>query len=292
MLIDDAIVASTRAGALLSSGEQRLLFQLAREVPPGGAIVELGSWMGGGTIMLAAGASDSPESKVYAVDLFSADGTNSLEYSERVGGDGPDYLARFKDNLREAGVESSIQPIRSPTVPAARRWEGPPINLLFIDASHYYNDVASDFIEWSAHCAEGARCAFHDYGTMGTPGVQKFVDKIVERGLLKDMKFVDSIAYGTIVTTDRRAIEDRLRWRFSDLFRIEKNRESWYVFSKNHGWMELYMRNRWRAFRYALQAIRWRPTRKEGWLLIACSALNRGGNAKSTAPGASPADPI
>ena len=285
MLIDDAVVASTRAGALLSPGEQRLLFQLAREVPPGGTIVELGSWMGGGTIMLAAGARDSPESRVYAVDLFGIDDTNSLEYSDRVGGDGPDYFARFKDNLREAGVESGVHPIRSSTVLAARRWEGPPINLLFIDAGHYYADVRADFLEWTGHCAEEARCAFHDYGKIGIPGVQKFVDEVIERGLLKDVRFVDSIAYGTIVTTDRLAIKDRLRRRFSDLFRIEKNRESWYVFSKNHGWMELHGGDRWRAFRYALQAIRWRPTRKEGWLLMACSALNRRGTAKSTTGG-------
>jgi hypothetical protein len=287
MLIDYAIAASTRAGALLSLGEQQVLFQLAREVPPEGTIVELGSWMGGGTIMLAAGASDRPGSRVYAVDLFGIDPANSLEYSERVGGDGADYLARFKDNLCAAGVESSVEPIRSLTVSAARRWEGPPINLLFIDANHYYDDVAADFIEWSVHCAEGARCAFHDYGRMGTPGVQKFVDQAIERGLLKDVEFVDTIAYGTIVTADRRAIEDRLRRRFSDLFRIEKNRESWYIFSKNHGWTSLLSEgDRWKAFRYALQAIRWAPTRKEGWLLMACSALNRRRGTKSTAGGA------
>jgi hypothetical protein len=121
---------------------------------------------------------------------------------------------------------------------------------------------------------------------MGIPGVQKFVDEAIERGLLKDVKFVDSIAYGTIATADRRAIEDRLRRRFSDLFRIEKNRESWHIFSNNHGWISLSEGDRWKAFRYALQAIRWGPTRKEGWLLLACSALNRRGGAKSAAGGA------
>jgi predicted O-methyltransferase YrrM len=278
MLLDDAVAASTKAGALLTPGEQKLLFQLAQRVPPGGTIVELGSWMGGSTIMLAAGAMASPDVKVHAVDLLRITDENSLEYSDRVGGDGPDYSGMFQNNLREAGVDWRVEPIRSLTVPAARQWKGPAINLLFIDASHYYYDVALDFIEWSVHCGEGATCAFHDYGREGAPGIKKFVDRAVERGLLKDVGFVDTIAYGTVTTADRREIASRLRLRLSDLFKVEKDRESWYIFSKNHGWMSLSKGDRWGASRYALQAIRWRTMRKEGWLLMACSVLNRRGN--------------
>ena len=90
------------------------------------------------------------------------------------------------------------------TIPAAKAWKGPPINLLFIDASHYYKDVARDFAAWASHCAPGSRCAFHDYERLGTPGVKKLVNQAVARGLLKDLKFVDSIAYGEITTTDPR----------------------------------------------------------------------------------------
>ena len=101
------------------------------------------------------------------------------------------------------------------------------------------------------------------------------MDRAIRHGLLKDVRFVDSIAYGTITTTDRRVINSRLRRRFAELLTIESDRESWYTFAKNHGWLSLVNHDRRGACLYALQAIRWQPVRKEGWLLMACSVLNR-----------------
>jgi hypothetical protein len=275
MLLADAIAASQGSKAMLTSGEQRLLYELAREVPAGGTIVELGSWMGGSTIMLAAGSLSGPKAKVYAVDTFAIVGENSLEYASRVPADGGDYFARFQANIRRAGVESLVEPIRSLTVPGAQAWKGPPINLLFIDASHYFKDVARDFGAWAIHCAAGACCVFHDYEKLGAPGVKRFVNQAITRGLLQDVKIVDSIAYGTITTMDPRRIENGLKYRLRDMFRFEHDRESWYIFSKNHGWMALTAADRRLALGYALQAIRWKPFQKEGWLLLACAILNR-----------------
>ena len=133
MQLGDAIVASQDSEALLSVGEQTLLYQLAAEVPAGGTIVELGSWMVGFTIMLTAGSLNGPRAKVYAIDTFAIVATNSLEYADRVGGNGHDYLARFSSDIGWAGVETFIEPILSLTVPAAKAWKGPPIDLLFID---------------------------------------------------------------------------------------------------------------------------------------------------------------
>ena len=275
MLLADAIAASLNSEALLSRGEQTLLYQLAQKVPAGGTIVELGSWMGGSTIMLAAGSLSGPKAKVHAVDTFAIVSENSLEYATRVGGEGPDYFARFQSNIRQAGVDSLVEPIQSLTIAAAKAWKGPPIDLLFIDASHYYKDVARDFAEWAIHCAPGSYCVFHDYDLFGAPGVKKFVNLAIAHGLLKEVKFVDSIAYGKIATTDRSEIEDGLKYRLSDLFQVEKDRESWYLFSNNHAWIALSVGDRWLAFRYALQVVRWRPFRKNGWLLLACVVLNR-----------------
>ena len=167
MLLADAIAASNGSEALLSLGEQTLLYQLAHEVPAGGTIVELGSWMGGSTIMLAAGSLSGPKAKVYAVDTFGIVGENLLEYADRVTGGGTDYFERFRLNIRRAGVESLVEPIRSLTVPAAAAWSGSPIDLLFIDASHYYKDVARDFASWATHCTVGSYCVFHDYEQYG-----------------------------------------------------------------------------------------------------------------------------
>ena len=275
MLLADAITASKESEALLSRGEQTLLYELAQKVPAGGTIVELGSWMGGSTVMLAAGSLSGPKAKVYAVDSFAIVGENFLEYALRIVGKGPDYFAKFQSNMQRAGVESLIEPIRSLTVPAAKDWSHPPIDLLFIDASHYYEDVARDFAAWAIHCAAGSCCVFHDYERVGMPGVKKFVDKAIARGLLTDVKFVDSIAYGTITTSDPRAIENALKNRVSDLFRIEKNRDCWNHFSKTHGWMALAADDRRLALWYALQAIRFKPLQKEGWVLLACVLLNR-----------------
>jgi hypothetical protein len=274
MRIEEAMQASSNAKALLTPGEQKILYELATKVPAGGTIVELGSWMGGSTIMLAAGSESGPKAKVHAVDLFDVVGETSIEYADRVDGV-PYFLATFRENIRRAGVESTITPVQASSVPAGKAWSGPPIDLLFVDANHYYHAVRDDFLAWAPHCRLGVPIVFHDYGNETAPGVRKFVDRAVERGVLNDVRFVDTIAYGTLLVNDAARLAKALKFRPTELLRIESHRDNWFKFAVNHGWAAFKNGDRTQGIKFGLQAIRFKAWKIDGWRLLGCIALNR-----------------
>jgi MMP 1-O-methyltransferase len=276
MLLTEALHASDRAKGWLSAGEQSLLYELARGVAPGGTIVELGSWNGRSTIMLAAGSLSGPTAKVHAVDLFANVGETRDAYAPHLEGDDPNYWPLFERNIREAGVESIVVPLRGSTLDVAREWSGPPIDLLFIDANHSYEAVRADFLEWGRHCRPGAFCAFHDYFNLGDPGVRQFVDPLIAAGVVTDVEYVDSIAYGRLKVTDRVEIERRLKrqsWNPLAFLRRDKGRDPKFKFALSQGWTSLVNGDRRMATRNGIQSIGFKPWRADGWKLLACTWL-------------------
>lgn len=53
-----------------------------------------------------------------------------------------------------------------------------PIDLLFIDDSHYYDDIKDNFEKFSPFVKEGGYVVFHDYHFESAGGVKKFVDEL------------------------------------------------------------------------------------------------------------------
>jgi predicted O-methyltransferase YrrM len=127
----------------------------------GAALVEVGSFCGRSTVAIA-GA------------LRSAHGAAVLDAIDPHEG----TLPRFRENLRQAGVESLVR------VHVARSFElawQRPIGLLFVDALHDYESVARDFRHFERFLRPGAYVAFHDYSPRW-PGVVRFVDELTARG--------------------------------------------------------------------------------------------------------------
>lgn len=140
-----------------------LLYQFARFIAPVPTVVELGSWRGRSTIWLAAGMLDRGEGQVHAVDTWQ--GTpHEPEHQSLLAEYGPDDLFNeFWGNIMSAGLADQVEPVRSPTVEAARGWPGDrQIGLLFIDADHNYEAVRRDFEFWSPFVAPGGYIVFDD----------------------------------------------------------------------------------------------------------------------------------
>jgi hypothetical protein len=276
MLLTEAKLAAEGVKGWLSLVEQSLLYDLACQVPAEGTIVELGSWMGRSTILLAAGSLSKPRATVYAVDLFANVGVTSNLYQPFLDAEDPDYLPRFEENIRGAGVDSIVVPIRGETTEAAARWDGPPIDLLFIDADHSFEGVRRDFLAWAPHCRVGARCAFHDYFSMTSPGVRQFVDGLIAAGIVRDLATADSILHGTLTVTDRAEIDSRLKRRrlgwHRVLFRPAKERRTRHDFALFHGGAALEQGNRSQALRHGAEALWWRPLGASGWRFLAQAA--------------------
>lgn len=278
MQLDEVIELSSRVEGWLSREEQSLLFELARSVPAGGTIVEIGSWMGRSTIVLGAGSLSCPGAKVYAIDLFNAGvGETSCQYLPYRKGFDTDYLATFEENIRCAGVDTIIEPIRAASVEAAHRWDGPSIDLLFLDADHSFEGVRNDFLAWVSHCKPNARCVFHDYFNGKHPGVRRFVDNLLRARLLKDIQVADTILSGRLPTTDRDRVQSGLKhtmrpWPFSPCSSATYKRHLSEFYTRS-GWIDFSQGNRLGAILNGGRSIRLKPWRAEAWRLAIVAAL-------------------
>jgi len=169
----------------LDSLETQLLFDLASRVPRGGNIVELGSYRARSTIALAMGARLAGAT-VYAVDYH------------------PDYIAvdtaygmfdnqAYYENVARHGVGGVIKTLNISSFEASCLWQmhKEPIDLLWIDAGHQYEEVKEDFTLWNYHVTPNGKIAMHD--TSGHfPDVSRFVDELLAAGEWKRDSLTDA----------------------------------------------------------------------------------------------------
>lgn len=153
------------AGLLIAVADQVL-----RAFPPTHALVEVGSYCGRSTVVLASAvAAIAPRARVHAID----------PHEGEVGGvdvgieTTPLTFERFLENLAQAGVSTYVVPVRRRSYEVD--WINP-IALLLIDGLHDYENCARDFRHFEPWLARGGCVAFHDY--QSRPGVTAFVDEL------------------------------------------------------------------------------------------------------------------
>jgi hypothetical protein len=148
------------------------LAKLARKVPEDGAIVELGSALGRSTNFIRLGMPAS--AWLHCIDMWKDDV----------------YFKEFQDKMHEFDeffYDKSYNAYRCLTTefPAKiKRWLGCEfdefvIDLLFIDASHGYNDVSQDFNLYAPRVVKGGYIVFHDVENPNWPGIKQFIEKEV-----------------------------------------------------------------------------------------------------------------
>jgi predicted O-methyltransferase YrrM len=139
------------------------------------ALVEVGSYCGKSTVLLGLVVQGlaPAAARVYAIDPH--EGEVSAHHDERGRVRLPPTWERFRRNLRAAGVEPVVAPIKARSYEVA--W-GTPIALLFLDGLHDYPNVARDFAHFAGWLRPGGLVAFHDY-VDDFPGVQRFVDELL-----------------------------------------------------------------------------------------------------------------
>lgn len=139
-----------------SPAEENALIELVKMLPTtGGVIVELGGEYGRSAAQFAYGLhTHGKTGHVYTIDLF------PINHSV-VG----DLLKAWYHNISACGYQNTCTPLRASTVEGAKVWSehNTPIDLLFIDAGHTYEDVKADIAAWSLFVKAGGVMAFHDY---------------------------------------------------------------------------------------------------------------------------------
>jgi predicted O-methyltransferase YrrM len=156
----------------LGDEEAFALYELARGCTGRGAIVEIGSWRGRSTICLALGSKDGSGIPIVAID----------RHTDKT-------FVDFQENIRRAGIADLVRPIRATSDEAFEDYDEP-IELIFIDASHKYEDVRRDFDQWVPLVVQGGTVAMHDTTWEGSKVVSE--EAIYRSPHFKDVRFVPS----------------------------------------------------------------------------------------------------
>jgi hypothetical protein len=185
----------------LTEDQGRALHAAARRCPVGGRIVEIGSFRGRSTIVLAMGA--DPRTEVIAIDPHAGNDRGPQEI-DGFEAEADEDNRLFEANLARAGVRERVTHLRRRSDDALDLVDGP-IDVLYIDGAHRYGPASADIRQWGARVGDGGRMLIHDsFSAIGVTGA-----------ILRELVWSDRFRYagrrGSLAIY--RAVPDAPRWR-------------------------------------------------------------------------------
>ena len=191
----------------------RALGRLAQAVArPGMIVVEVGSWKGGSTAVLAHVAR-AHGGRVFAVDHW----RGNLGVPHHAQARELDVLSIFRRNMRALGLDDVVHPLVMPSAVAAGLFPDGTADLVFIDGDHRYHAVRDDLKHWRPKLRRGGLLCGHDsethYGSL-SPEDQRRIDEHGEEDTL-----------GPLHPGVLRALYDA----FADAQRIVSGTTIWYL---------------------------------------------------------------
>jgi hypothetical protein len=162
--------------------------RLVEDVPEGGTIGELGCYKGR-SLCSVADIIKRKNLKVVVVDIFN--GTD-CEVKEL------DYQLLFETNIQRFGIRDQVIIYKGYTDEIVNKIPDATFDLLFIDASHLYEDVKKDIENWECKVKKSGTISGHDYGNW--EGVGRAVNEKYFNIRLNDEHFkIDTgIAQGSV----------------------------------------------------------------------------------------------
>jgi predicted O-methyltransferase YrrM len=132
-----------------------------------GTIVEIGSFRGRSTVVLARAA--APGASVVAIDPHAGSDRGPQEIgADAVRGDA-DHAA-FTANLAAAGVSERVRHVRKMSAHALGDVDGP-LAMLYVDGAHRFAPARDDVARWGARVAPGGVMLVHDsFSSIGVTG--------------------------------------------------------------------------------------------------------------------------
>lgn len=141
--------------------EQQKLHDFAVQVPTRGVIVEIGTAVGGTSVIF------SNATKENSVNIYTVDPHASRRAARNLTGTGVNIISQTSEAFSHEWSSSQ------------------PIDLLYIDGDHSFNGIYTDFACWHRHLAASGRVVFHDYdppqrGGIAHFAIRVFIDTLVE----------------------------------------------------------------------------------------------------------------
>jgi hypothetical protein len=190
--------------------ELRFLGTMSACTPAEGAIVEIGSFKGKSTVMLATVSAKYGYGPVVAIDPHAG-----LSY---IGTHVPDQDPTFQEflaSLKSAGVERDVEVHRAFSRDVGNGWQRA-IRLLWIDGDHSYRGCKEDFDLFAGHLADGGVIAFHDSLNAFEGPLRVFIEEVLRSDCFGPAGFVHSIAWsqfrpkdGALFRRQRQQLERR-----------------------------------------------------------------------------------
>ncbi len=173
----------------LSPNEIRFLSLLAAYPTTEGEILEIGSFKGKSTIILAKAAALTDNPFVNAVDPMIA----PSETDPDLRGDASSF-PDFQKNIESKDVAERIRLHKTFSYELAKIWSQP-IRLLWIDGDHTYKGTKLDFDGFYDHLEDGAIIAIHDVLHAFEGGARVFMEDVLLSPNFGACGFVGSIAW-------------------------------------------------------------------------------------------------
>jgi len=184
-ILDAAWEAARNVPGYLMESEARLLGTIAACAPTTGAIVEIGSFKGKSTVMLAKVAAHYGLGNIVAIDPH-----NSPELLDPAASSFQDFL----NNIETAGVSSHVEVHRAYSQDVSSGWNRP-IRFLWIDGDHTYQGAKTDFDGFFPHVLPTGVVALHDALNVFSGPIRVFVEDILRSDEFGAAGFVHSIAW-------------------------------------------------------------------------------------------------
>jgi predicted O-methyltransferase YrrM len=140
------------------------LYRCGRSLPKvNPVIVEIGSWLGRSSVVLAASIKDCIDPVLYCVDPWDASGNWIYDASlKNLGIPKSDLFSTFWSHIEKAGLQGVVQPCPGTSEHWANLLRHTPIDMLFIDGDHSEEAVTKDLSLWIPMLKPGGILAMHD----------------------------------------------------------------------------------------------------------------------------------
>lgn len=142
----------------MSRDQAERLFGAAAATRPGDQIVEIGSFRGRSTIVLASAAPEGVA--VVAIDPHAGNDRGPQEIDGYIAEAATDHEV-FNRNLARAGVAHRVRHVRAFSNEAHQQVEGA-VAVLYIDGAHRYGPALADIRHWGARVKPGGTLLIHD----------------------------------------------------------------------------------------------------------------------------------
>lgn len=155
---DEAVAAVADIDGWMSPDQARRLFDAAARTVAGQQIVEIGSFRGRSTVVLALAAPVGVQ--VVAIEPHAGNDRGPQEIEGYVREAAVDHEV-FTANLARAGVSHRVRHVRAFSDAAHPDVQGD-VAVLYVDGAHRYAPARADLRDWGARVAAGGTLLVHD----------------------------------------------------------------------------------------------------------------------------------